>query len=174
MSIRVEALRKKDIENYAQALVKCCDETKYLTGRPVFEAMEDQYFDVASRLLDPSHEVFLMVRNSDDKIIGEVVITKIDHVLHQGEFSIAIFCQNNFNKGYGTIALDYVLHYVFEQEAFHRLESRVFSSNKRAIERLTHAGFQVEGTMRQAGYVNDEYKDVVMLGILKSDYDAKK
>ena len=74
------------------------------------------------------------------------------------------------NKGYGTEATQLALKFTFEELKLNRLELEVFSHNIRGIKAYEKAGFIKEGTLRQSLYMNNEYSDEVLMGMLQEDY----
>lgn len=61
----------------------------------------------------------------------------------------------------------------FSRREIHRLELRVFSFNKSAISTYEKAGFAHEGTARQAVRFGLEYWDTMIMGLLRSEFEAR-
>jgi RimJ/RimL family protein N-acetyltransferase len=56
----------------------------------------------------------------------------------------------------------------------HRLYLRVFSDNPGAIRAYEKAGFVLEARMREAHFADGQYKDDLMMSILRSEWQAGK
>lgn len=53
----------------------------------------------------------------------------------------------------------------------HRVNLHVFSTNAAAIHLYEKVGFVHEGVLRQAAHIDGRYVDVVVMGILREEYD---
>ena len=60
-----------------------------------------------------------------------------------------------------------MVQYCFDELMLHRLFLRVYAENERAIRSYEKAGFVKEAHLRDDVYIDGEYKDIVLMGILK-------
>jgi len=67
-----------------------------------------------------------------------------------------------------------MVNYGFKNLNLNRIYLRVFETNARAIHCYEKAGFKHEGRLRQACFLDGEYKDVLMMSILKSELPEEK
>ena len=102
-----------------------------------------------------------------DKPVGSVYVRDIDETHHKAEYGIFIGEKESRGKGYGTAAAKLMVRYCFEELALHRLFLRVYAENERAIRSYEKAGFVKEAHLRDDVYIDGEYKDIVLMGILK-------
>ena len=58
------------------------------------------------------------------------------------------------------------LRYAFDQLKLHRISVRVLAYNHRAIRSYQKCGFVIEGHEREAAWVNGQWHDDVLLGLL--------
>ncbi len=77
-------------------------------------------------------------------------------------------------KGYGRDVAKLLLMEVFEQLNLHRAEWWTFAENTASIELGKTMGFKEEGRLRDVVYFDNRYHDMVVLGILKDDYEKSK
>jgi RimJ/RimL family protein N-acetyltransferase len=56
----------------------------------------------------------------------------------------------------------------------HRLFLRVYADNVRAVRSYEKAGFVLEGRLREAVYKFGRYDDVLIMSVLRSEWDARK
>lgn len=75
-------------------------------------------------------------------------------------------------RGLATDAWMTLMRYAFEELRLNRVNGSALSYNKASLRVCEKVGFQVEGVQRQAVYKNGQYWDVVMMGCLRSDYEA--
>ncbi|CAB3901029.1 Spermidine N(1)-acetyltransferase [Achromobacter insuavis] len=73
----------------------------------------------------------------------------------------------NRGKGAGTEALKLMLDFAWRDLNLQRVWLRVFESNVRAQRAYEKAGFEVEGVMRRAVWINGRWENEVILGWLK-------
>lgn len=103
-----------------------------------------------------------------DKPVGSVYVRDIDNTHHKAEYGIFIGEKDARGKGYGTAAAKLMVRYCFEELALHRLFLRVYAENERAIRSYEKAGFVKEALLRDDVYIDGEYKDIVLMGILNN------
>jgi RimJ/RimL family protein N-acetyltransferase len=117
---------------------------------------------------NPSQVIFAIRRIHDPKIIGFVVFVEISAVHRSAKFGIRIGAETDRSKGYGKEAIRLALTYAWKHLNLNRVRLSVFDSNRRAIAAYRAAGFQHEGTLREAAYINGGWTDVVLMGALRS------
>jgi RimJ/RimL family protein N-acetyltransferase len=76
-------------------------------------------------------------------------------------------------RGVCTPMIERLLELAFGEMGMRRLELRVYSFNTPAIRCYERAGFAREGLLRQAQRVGDEVWDLVVMGILREEWQAR-
>jgi RimJ/RimL family protein N-acetyltransferase len=109
-----------------------------------------------------------------DRCIGHVGLYKIDNRVGSAEFAILIGDKTKWDRGLGRACLEFALKYGFEELNLNRIELTVLATNMRAIGLYSSVGFREEGRLRQAQFKNGEYIDVIMMGLLRSEYVVPK
>lgn len=79
-----------------------------------------------------------------------------------------------WNQGCGSEATHLMLQHGFENLNLHRIYLRVYQNNPRAIRAYEKVGYIHEGRMRQAIYKNGKFEDVLLMSVLRSEWDATK
>ena len=64
-----------------------------------------------------------------------------------------------------------MLNHGFKTLNLNRIYLRVYENNLRAIRVYEKTGFRQEGQLRQAHFQDGSYMDVILMGILRSDWD---
>jgi ribosomal-protein-serine acetyltransferase len=104
-----------------------------------------------------------------DKLIGSIAVHEIDWI--NKKTSLGYWLAEAYQgKGIMTAACRRLIHYVFAELKLNRVEIRACTQNtsSRAIpERL---GFKHEGTTRQAEWINNQYYDYEVYGILAYEW----
>ena len=75
-------------------------------------------------------------------------------------------------RGLGREVTRLVLSWAFEVLGAHRVQLEVLAGNRRAINCYLACGFRREGVRREAELYPDGWKDIVMMGVLCSEYAA--
>ena len=65
-----------------------------------------------------------------------------------------------------------MLRYCFQEEKLHRIFLRVLADNDRAISSYEKAGFVREAYLRESVYLDDAYRDVILMSVL--DWEWRK
>ena len=127
--------------------------------------MEDATLWVGS-LMDKDYAWIILARG----LIGHVRLDRVDLLDRRASLALGIEDPARLGKGYGTAAIRLVQGYAFGPLGLHRLSVRVLAYNHRAIRAYEKCGFRIEGLEREAAFVDGEWHDDVMMGILDRDY----
>ena len=148
--------------------------TRHLALRaPFSRAMEDQWFERA--LADQGQSVyhFVICRLADDEPIGIADLRNLDFVNGNAEFGISIGEKGEWNKGYGTDALNAICDFGFGELRLERIELQVYAANARARRSYEKAGFVLEGTLRRRHFAEGHHEDVLIMGLLRDEWAAQ-
>lgn len=110
--------------------------------------------------------------SEDDRLLGVASILGIDWVGRSAEFSIQIGEKDMYGKGIGELATRMVVHHAFLDLNLGRLYLMTLAENSRAINLYRKIGFVEEGCLRKAIYKNGEYKDQLVMALLKVEYKS--
>lgn len=105
----------------------------------------------------------------DGKIIGQVCLKSIKWINHKAE--ISLFLRNDMqSQGYGFKALKSIIDFGFNRLNLYRLEAEIIDGNIAPLKLMQKTGFTEEGRLREAKFVNGEYKDLLRFGLLRKEY----
>ncbi len=104
------------------------------------------------------------------KLIGHARLDNIDEHDRRASLAIGIDDSSSLGKGLGSEAIGLVLEYAFDSRKLHRVSLRVLDYNTRAIRAYQKCGFVIEGRERQAAFVDGEWVDDLIMGILEPDF----
>jgi diamine N-acetyltransferase len=90
------------------------------------------------------------------------------------EIGISIGDKSVWNQGYGTETVALMVQHAFETLNLNRVFLQVHANNKRAIRAYEKCGFVQEGALRQAVYKHGQYQDMLVMSILRSEWEASK
>jgi RimJ/RimL family protein N-acetyltransferase len=131
----------------------------------------DRFLSSAS---DGKHFEFSLRTRKDDRLIGFVALHSIDWNNQTGVLSIGIGDPEFRGKGYGRDSLELILNYAFNELNLYRVGLDVIANNNRAIKAYERAGFRREGVIRQAVYRDGQRDDLILMGILRTEWQLKK
>lgn len=134
---------------------------------PLAEA-EREYQDSLCR---DTRDLHLAITSLDGELIGETSLRYVDHRGGSADFTIAIGNKAYWSRGYGSDATRALMRFAFEQYNLHRITLYVHAFNERAIRAYEKCGFRHEGRLREAYYLDGEYKDVLVMGLLREDIE---
>ncbi|MBN2076069.1 MAG: GNAT family N-acetyltransferase [Dehalococcoidales bacterium] len=138
---------------------------------PMTEMAGEKYIEDIAKKSNTEVEFIIEAVNEDTRrSIGSIALSKINHNDHCATFAITIGEKDYWNKGYGTDAARLIIRYGFEQLNLHRISSFVFSFNERSIRMHFRAGFIEEGRRKESIYINGDYHDSVMFGLLRKEW----
>jgi [ribosomal protein S5]-alanine N-acetyltransferase len=110
---------------------------------------------------------FLIIRNSDDAIIGGLTLANIRRGVAQAG-SLGYWMGLPFvRRGYMTAAVRAVIPFAFNTLRLHRLEAACIPSNAGSIRLLENTGFVREGYAREYLCINGIWQDHLLYGRLK-------
>jgi len=104
----------------------------------------------------------------NEKKIGFVILSGLKNKNKSVEFRRIII--KDKGKGFGRLAIKQIKHYCFELLKCHRLWLDVFETNERARYLYQSEGFVEEGKLRDCVLVDNEYKSLIVMSMLESEY----
>ena len=87
-------------------------------------------------------------------------------------FGIFIGEKSCWGRGYGTAGTREILRIGFEERKLHRIELETWAHNVRAQRCYRKCGFRHEGVRRQARLKRGRWIDVVMMAVLREEWEA--
>ena len=149
------------------------DVTRWL-GPPNFRsrAHQEKFIELAQAAGDDAK--YFAIETLDGKLVGDTGIRKIDWQSRKAEFFITIGEKQCWDKGFGTDALRVVSRLAFDKMNLNRLWLTAIADNSRAIRCYEKCGFVREGLLRQDSFVDGKYRDVLMMAILREDYERTR
>jgi RimJ/RimL family protein N-acetyltransferase len=107
------------------------------------------------------------------QLVGMVSLTRIDYIHRNAEFNAIVGEREAKNRGVGTEATRAMVRHGLFDLNLHRIYVSILRDNVSSIRMCEKAGFREEGTIREGAYKNGRYHDLVLMGLLKSDWRAE-
>jgi ribosomal-protein-alanine N-acetyltransferase len=117
-----------------------------------------------------SNEYFLICRNEDDAIIGQINLSQIFRKGFQNAYLGYQLFAGFTGNGYMTEAVAQMLSFAFRDLALHRVEANVQPTNLPSIKVLVRNGFTKEGFSRRYLKIGGRWRDHERWAIIREDW----
>ncbi len=106
----------------------------------------------------------------EDGPVGVATLTNIDWKNRSANQGIKLSSKEKRNKGIGTDSVMAIQRYAFDELGLHRLNSSRFEFNVASEKLYKKCGWTDEGIKRESAFKRGQWRNLVMMGILESDY----
>ncbi len=121
---------------------------------------------------EEQQEFFFAIHTlEEDRLIGLVGLMGIEWNHGNAWVAIGLGERSDWGKGLGTDAMRLILQYAFTELNLYRVTLGFFEYNPRAQRSYEKAGFILEGRQRQVVQREGKRWDVLIMGILKTDWE---
>jgi RimJ/RimL family protein N-acetyltransferase len=129
-----------------------------------FEAFRDWYVPAAAAL-----DVAEFVIEVAGEPVGRCGMFGEDQVARHAEVGIGLVPEAR-GRGYGSDALSVLVNFLFTARNLERVHLETVATNRAAVGSYRKVGFVQEGVRRRHGYVDGEYVDTVIMGLLRDEW----
>lgn len=126
------------------------------------------------RLRNDDSERDWLIETLDGRPIGNAGLAKIQRPHLVADLFISIGETDCWSQGYGADAIGLVLREAFENFEFRRVQLFADSDNARGLRCYEKCGFVREGLLREHRLRHGEPLDVVVMGVLRSEWEARQ
>jgi len=153
------AMDQNSLKNFAifSKPVTLDDERRYL------ERMEKSHVD----------HVYLIEHLDDGRLLGSIGLHELDEINRSARLGCMIYHPDDRGKGHGSHAIKLMLRAAFTRLDLHKIYVQILANHGgRALDWWQRLGFTVEGTMREEYFLNDAWRDMLRLSILRREWEA--
>jgi RimJ/RimL family protein N-acetyltransferase len=148
------------------------DVRRYLDHRvaPIGRKAESAWIDgEATAFLParPAYRYFVEERDSGDPV-GTTGLEGVHWVARSAEWGILID-PDKWNRGFGREMARRMLRHAFDDLNLNRIHLRVCVEHEAALRAYAAAGFVREGLLREALWLDDRFRDAVVMSVLRGD-----
>lgn len=122
---------------------------------------------------DKSRRDFIVCLIENDEPIGYGGLINIDIKNSKAESYMGIGNKNQWGKGLAKEIRKLILQYAFEELCLNRVYAYVWSKNEKMINLNKSVGFKIEGILEEDVFSHGEFRDRVVMSILKKNYELK-
>lgn len=144
----------------------------YGSWEPTSLAAHEKWFDKHAEKEEEQTNFAIEV---DGKFVGFINLHpwSVNRRAGVASFGMAILDPAYVGKGYGREALGLFLDWAFRIQNFRRIGLITWADNQRAVRCYKACGFVEEGREREAEYVGGEYVDIINMGLLRREWEAR-
>lgn len=111
---------------------------------------------------------------ADDEFVGVVNLYNIDLINKRCSWAYYLGETSVRGKGVGKQIELNILSYVFDDLGLNKLRCEVLAFNELVVKIHQKYGSKIEGQLQKHIYKNGEFHDVIVMGILKEEWDEIK
>jgi ribosomal-protein-serine acetyltransferase len=105
----------------------------------------------------------------DRQIIGGIGMHAWDHFLKKAQLGYWVK-EEYQGKGIVQKSLMYFIDFLFEKPGLNKIEIHFMTGNERSRKLAERVGCKVEGLIRQSYFMNGKLEDLIITGLLKSEW----
>ncbi len=167
--INLRTRERKDIP-WMRDMINEKDIRRSGTNRyPMNEENEKDFFE--RNVVEGKDCVHLIIAKDGERK-GFISLIDIDLEDGKAEIGLAISVDEQ-GKGYGTEASRLMTDYGFRELRLHRIYAGVFAPNPRSVKIWEGLGYKKECVMREHVYIDGEYRDKYIFGILREEWRSE-
>ncbi len=137
----------------------------------IFPSTQGALENFYNRVVGASDCALLAIASKEaDQHIGNVKLEPIDWVHRKATFGILVGDKQYWGKGVGVEATRLMVEYGFFRLNLNRIELGVYAEHQAAVRAYERVGFRVEGRLRENMFLDNEYRDSLLMGLLRSEY----
>ena len=167
MKIEIKYITEEHIPGFREAVGSVARERKYLGWVDAPPLKMTQKF-VRSNIKN-NYPQFIAVDEAE-KVLGwcDIFPSELEGLSHSGSLGIGLLPEIR-GRGVGSRLLTISIDHAFAN-GMTRVELDVYSTNPRAIRLYEKFGFQHEGVRRNGRFIDGEWSDRIMMGLLKEEW----
>ena len=169
--IRLRAIEREDLPLFVAWLNDPEVRQYLLMDLPLSTAQEEDWYENMRK--QPPRQQPLMIEITTPQgwvPIGNISLFDFQDQHRSAELGIVIGEKKYWNQGYGREAVTLVCKHGFETLNLHHIYLWVYATNLRGIRAYEKAGFVHEGRKREAIFSKGEYIDLMLMGILRTEW----
>jgi diamine N-acetyltransferase len=169
--VRLRAIERTDLPRFVNWLNDPEVLQHLLIAVPMSLAQEEKWFDHNLTLDKAEQPLAIEVDLAGEWLpIGNISLMDISSTDRYAELGIFIGEKQFWNQGYGGEAIELMLAHGFNHLNLNRIYLRVIETNSRGIRCYERVGFIYEGRMRQARFEDGQYIDVLLMSVLRTEW----
>jgi RimJ/RimL family protein N-acetyltransferase len=168
--VTLRAIEEEDLELLREMIND--EKIEKMIGGASFPISTYQQKEWYKSIITDNNNIRLMIETKEDGAVGFVNIVDIDWKNRSAFHGIKIANKKFHSKGIGTDAVMAVMNYAFKELQLNRLDGAIIEYNVASTKLYCEkCGWVVEGVRRNSIFKNGKYHNLLIVGILKEEYD---
>jgi ribosomal-protein-alanine N-acetyltransferase len=142
-----------------------------VTGNKYFVSSEQEKRWVDDAIADRENIRLAICLKEDDRYIGNTYMINIDWINRKCQIPIFLGDASVRGKGISVQARLLMLSFAFYERNMHKVWAHVLAHNSASIRMNEKAGFKKDGLLRDEIFKDGMYHDVVVMSVLKEEFD---
>lgn len=140
--------------------------------RPLTPEMVKQGYESLEKPIvgETKQFIFAIRDRKDDHLLGKAIVEWIDWSSGNGYLRLGIGSHQDRCRGYGTQALELLLHFAFSRLNLFRVTAVILENNTAALALISKFRFQEEVRRKKAIIHNGQEFDLIAFGLLCSEW----
>lgn len=135
---------------------------------PISRSAQQKWFEHVDQSSDKI--ILAICLRQGDIHVGNVSLDSIENRHRTARLSIFIGDDKHRGKSIGSRAIRLLVEYAFNFLNLNRIWCKATSGDERIMHFYTQLGFKIEGVMRQHEFIDGQYVDKLILGLLKNEW----
>ncbi len=150
---------------------------KWVNDPEIRETLISEYISIASTkqwfnqsIADSKRKDFIICLKDNNQAIGFTSLKSIDYINSKAEMTMCLGEKKYWGKGLAKEAKFLVLDYAFLELGINKVYVYNWIKNKNIIAFNKKIGFKIEGELRNDVFFKGEYRNMIIMGILKDEW----
>ncbi len=150
--------------------------TRFLSARYQFSLLAEENWmrERTGKPIAWSENLGFAIETKEGQHIGNTGLHNPSPENRSADLGIMIGVKDCWGRGYGTDAVRTLTRFGFEEMNLNRIALDVYDFNERAIASYRKCGFVEEGRRRKDIFRDGAYIDVVMMSLLREDWESER
>lgn len=165
----LRAVKKQD-KNLLFTLVNDPDTEQMLGGSsfPVSDYEQENWMSSQIGRTDILRCI-IALKTEPEQGLGTIILSDIDLKNAVAQVHIKMAEHTGRRKGYGTDALNAIVHYAFNELRLNCIYAEILNYNFPSQKLFEKCGFQKEGVLRERVFKGGRFENVIIYSLLKTD-----
>ncbi len=169
--VRLRSIERSDIPRFVAWLNDPQVTRGLLLALPLSSVDEEKWFDSMQARPMEEHQLAIEVMTPGGWVhVGNCGFHNLDWRNRSGEVGLFIGEKQMWGQGYGSDVMRLLLRHGFNTLNLNRIYLHVFENNPGAIRSYEKVGFVHEGRLRQDVYKEGQYLDVLIMSVLRAEW----
>ncbi len=150
---------------------------KWINDPEIRETLISDYISIASTkewfnksITDSQRKDFIICSKDNNQAIGFTSLKAIDYINSRAEITMCLGEKKYWGKGLAKETRILILEYAFFELGLNKVYTENWVGNEKIIGLNQGLGFKIEGKLRSDIFFKGEFRDMVIMGILKDEW----